>query len=158
MSIVLDEPARFFKLRFAKWIRIRRRAFSRWVLRPYPNPRSKKSTQREKERKKDESTEFKNVEQNWSLLSAQEVTTCGGQHHKKVNNSALAARVSYAGRVRFPETNPGCNLDYGAVANPECDSGWTPRWVPDSLQGWVPGWPPGSLLGRHSAHTSMWEL
>ncbi|PYI45134.1 MAG: hypothetical protein DMF11_13285 [Verrucomicrobia bacterium] len=48
VSIVLDEPARFFKLRFAKRIRIRRRAFSRCVLRPYPNLRSKKSTQRGK--------------------------------------------------------------------------------------------------------------
>jgi len=56
----------------------------------------------EKERKKDESTDFRNVEQNWSLLSAQEVTNRGGQYDKKVNNSALAARVSYADRVRFP--------------------------------------------------------
>lgn len=73
----------------------------------------------EKERKKDESTDFKNVEQNWSPLSAREVTNRGWQYHKKVNNRVLAARVSYADRMRFPETNPGCNRDYGAVANHE---------------------------------------
>ena len=119
------------------------------------DPRNQRSG--EKERKKDESTEFKNVEQNWSLLSAQEVTTCGRQQHKKVNNGALAARVSYADRVRFPETNPGCTSDYGAVANPECNSGWIPGWLPDSVPRWIAGWPLGSLLGRHS-DASMWEL
>src|SRR6266403_2613570 len=36
------------------------------------DPRNQRSG--EKEKKKDESTDFKNVEQNWSLLSAQEVT------------------------------------------------------------------------------------
>src|ERR1041385_7294135 len=56
----------------------------------------------EKEKKKDESTDF-----------------------KKVNNTALAGPCSYADRVRLPKTNSGCNRDYGAVADTECNSEWT---------------------------------
>src|ERR1041385_9455539 len=44
---------------------------------------------------------------------------------KKVNNTALAGRVSSADRVGLPKTNSGCNRDYGAVADTECKSEWT---------------------------------
>jgi hypothetical protein len=109
-----------------------------------------------KKREKDESTDFKNIEQNWSLLSAHEVKNRGAQYHRKVNDGALAGRVSYADRLRFPETNSGGNRDYGAVAEHECNSEWTPGRLSDSL--WIPGWAAGSLLGRPSANANMWQL
>jgi hypothetical protein len=123
---VLDEQARFFQTCVSPNGFESGGGLSPVGSSPLSEPAIQEINAAGKERKKDESADFKNVEQIWSFLSAQEVANRGGHHHKKVNNSALAARVSYADRVRFPETNPGCNPDYGAVANHECNSGWTP--------------------------------